>query len=479
MFRYLPLLLAGALAGTPAFADEPDLNEILDGFDGAPAAQDDGLSDVLEGFDNTPAARDGLSDVLEGFEDGPGAIASGTEGFAPSPLSGSASLSAHYVFGKNNTPAGVDYHGLTRLRSRIDLAYDEELSGAWDLYVSGYAFYDAAYSLNGRNRYPDETLDQLESEAELGVSYLRGRLSRATDVTLGRQIVVWGKSDNLRITDVLNPLDNREPGVTDIRDLRLPLTMGRLDYYVGDWNLTAIAIPEIRFDKQPPYGSAYYPIALPMPPENVPDNGGGNTEYAASASATFSGWDLALYWAQVFDDRSHLVATAAGPRAEHSRLTMNGIAAAAVSGNWVLRAEVAHLDGLKYSSAPGMEFRRTDALFGWDYAGFANATLSLELANRHINNYDDRLLTEQVREDTPQTAIRYQGDFLYDRLHLIALGMMQGNGDGGFSRYQAEYDLSDALSLLGGVVLYHGGDALPFSGIENNDRIISELRYSF
>ena len=36
--------------------------------------------------------------------------------------------------------------------------------------------------------------------------------------------------DNLRVTDVLNPMDLRVPGLTDIDDLRLPVTMIKLDY---------------------------------------------------------------------------------------------------------------------------------------------------------------------------------------------------------------------------------------------------------
>ena len=48
---------------------------------------------------------------------------------------------------------------------------------------------------------------------------------------LGRQIVNWGRSDTVRVLDVINPLDNREPGLVDIEDLRLPVTMARVDYF--------------------------------------------------------------------------------------------------------------------------------------------------------------------------------------------------------------------------------------------------------
>jgi len=62
-------------------------------------------------------------------------------------------------------------------------------------------------------------------------------------------VVVWGRSDTIRVTDVLNPIDNRRPGMVDIEDLRLPVAMAKLDYFVGDWRVTPIAILEQRFQK--------------------------------------------------------------------------------------------------------------------------------------------------------------------------------------------------------------------------------------
>ena len=42
------------------------------------------------------------------------------------------------------------------------------------------------------------------------------------------------------MVDVLNPTDSREPGLIDIDDSRLPVTMTQLDYYTGDWNLNLV-----------------------------------------------------------------------------------------------------------------------------------------------------------------------------------------------------------------------------------------------
>jgi len=175
---------------------------------------------------------------------------------------------------------------------------------------------------------------------------------KSLDIKLGRQIVVWGKSDNIRVTDVLNPLDMREPGLTDIEDLRLPVATSRLDYYIGDWNLTGIVIHEIRFNKSPEYGSDFYPSSTPPPYEDKPGSRCKNTEYAAAINGIFSGWDISFYWADFYNDTPHMELVSAGPPPQiewkHARLKMFGAAFNQALGNWLLKTEAAYIDGFKF-----------------------------------------------------------------------------------------------------------------------------------
>jgi len=468
------LLLGLVLAACqPLTAAEQSLDSVLQGFD-EPATEtneattDPALDAVLGGFDEGSEAG-GTTDNIVAEQQ-------------PWQLGGALTLGAAYNYAHDAPTSGeTDYRGLSRLRAKLNLELDFELADSWRGHVAGYGDYDAAYALHGRDEYPDEVLDEYQSEAELGETWLQGRLNRRTDLKLGRQIVVWGKSDNIRITDVINPLDNREPGMVDIEDLRLPLGMGRLDYYVGDWGLSAMAIPEIRFNKNPPFGSEFSPYPTPRPREEIPDDGGASTEYALAANGIFSGWDLSLYWAQLYEDTPHRVSTAAGPVLQHSRLTMHGLATNLAIGNWLLKAEAAYFSGLEYASLPGGQLTRTDLLVGLEYAGFSDTTLSLEIANRHLNDYDKALLNEGIEEDIWQSALRYQGDFLHARLHLLALVSAFGVAldEGGFGRYSAAYDIADALTLTGGIVSYEGGSQLPFTAYGDNDRLFLDIKYSF
>lgn len=415
------------------------------------------------------AADGSLDDVLGGFDDAAPTVTTPSieEAKEPKQLSGALTLSTAYNYARHSpvTNSQDDYRGLSRLRVKLNLEHDYGFSANWRSRVTGYGYYDLAYQINGRDDYTDKVLDECESEIELGEAWVQGKLNKQTDLKLGRQIVAWGKSDNIRITDLINPMDNRDPGMTDIEDLRLPLAMARLDYYVGDWGITALAIPEIRFNKTPPYGSDFYPMATPMPNEAIPSG----TEYGLAANGIFSGWDLSLYWASLYDDNPTLV----NAQLEHRRIKMLGSALNVAIDNWLLKAEAAHLQDLSDNSLPNDRFNRTDTLLGVEYSGFRDTTLSLEIANRHPHH--------QAVNDEWQTALRYKGDFMHARLHLLAVASLFGESldEGGFGRYSAAYDLADGLTLTGGVVTYHSGSKFPFGMYGENDRVFVDLKYSF
>ena len=60
--------------------------------------------------------------------------------------------------------AGTDtnWHGWTRLRSELKLELDADLSENWQARVSGHGFYDFAYTINGRDDFTDDVLDNYE-----------------------------------------------------------------------------------------------------------------------------------------------------------------------------------------------------------------------------------------------------------------------------------------------------------------------------
>jgi len=285
------------------------------------------------------------------------------------------------------------------------------------------------------------------------------------------------------VTDVLNPIDLREPGMTDIEDIRLPIAMTRMDYYLAEWRLTGIAIHEIRFNELPAYGSDFYPAPIPPLPEETPSCSLENTEYALSVTGIFSGWDVSFYWADIYSDLPHVASSPDGPVTSHAPLTMLGAAANMTAGNWLFKAEAAYLDGFIFYSTGLDTYTRFDLLAGIEYYGFKNTSLSLEAVNRHLIDFPGIIENppDEAQEDELQWAVRFTRHFINETLSLTLLASTFGltGQDGAFQRISAEYDITDSVQAGCGVVLYQSGDLSEFRDIGDNDRIFAELKYSF
>lgn len=444
-------------------------------------------------------------DALDGFEEE--SITSSpaqtqelqTEEEKPYTLSGELSFKSSYGY-RGHRVDGVEYEGVNQAQSALFLQLDYALNESWKLRASGDGFYDAYYELSKKN-FNQDVLDTYETQLRFDDLYLQGKLTQDLDLKIGRQRVVWGKSDSIRITDVINPLDNRLPGVTDIEDLRLSTAMAKLDYYFGNWNLSAMMIAESRIFIEPAPRGEFFPvdaifpnaprpfIELETPTDGIQDFD--TMQYALAANGVFSGWDLSFYGADVLDSRWHVEGALANAIRRVSKIKMLGSALNIASGSWLLKSEVAFLDDLRYNSTQE-EKSRFDALIGFDYMGISDTVLSLEVANRHLFNHERQmsqkifgLVPDYVQEDEVQTAIRATHSLDNDRINLNLLVNMFGHHwqYGGFVRAWLEYDIADAVQMSVGVIDYMDTQNIaqrPMSdAISDNDKIFADLSYSF
>ncbi len=412
----------------------------------------------------------------------------------------SASLHDH------DSPSGTDYSGLQRFRTKLALQFDLDLPQDWKLRTSGYGFYDLAYAINGRGDYTDDVLDTHEYDFQLTDTYVEGSLHERVDLKVGRQVVNWGRSESLRVLDIINPLDSREPGLVDIEDIRRSLGMAKLGIFYGPWTLTLLAIPELRYDILPAYGSdqgldvlGLFPsdpievgrfFAL-LPPgtrpsdltdidEHVASDFGKASEFAMNLTGVFSGWDVSLQAAVYNDDTAHF--DVGDGRFEHSRLWMVGSGANYTVGSWLFKAEIAYVEGLEFLWTED-EKSRVDSMLGVEYYGLSDVNIVFEVAQRHINGFEDsmKLFLDFAQKDTLESALRVTVDLMPDQVHLTLLGFAIGEKaqDGSFVRLSGEYDVIDALSVEVGFLLFQRGDNPFFASIGKSDRFFAGVKYSF
>lgn len=91
--------------------------------------------------------------------------------------------------------------------------------------------------------------DQID--AELREFYVESTVGE-TYLTIGKQHVVWGKADGLKVIDVVNPQSFREFIFDDFDDSRIPLWTVNAEIPIKDFNLQLLWIPDLSYHELPP-----------------------------------------------------------------------------------------------------------------------------------------------------------------------------------------------------------------------------------
>jgi hypothetical protein len=349
--------------------------------------------------------------------------------------------------------------------------------------------------IQGKSKYTNNVIKDYEWEWEFQDTYLEGPILDNVDLKIGRQVVKWGYSDSVRVLDILNPLDQREPGRADIEDLARSVGMAKVDWYVDrNWTVTAIAIPEIRFNDIPSFGSDFNPLPTPIPTGSTPDDFK-NWEAAASVKGIFEGWDVSFHYAYIFNDIANQRSAGGGTffLPANSRLHLVGAGGNYAFGSWLVKGEIAWLDGLEFLSGfvdgipvgpfSSLDRSRLDATLGLEYYGLTDHTFALEVVERYLFDHTAEILDAPnfTRENTMEYALRWTADWFNTRLTTTVLAILLGYKvqDGVILRAQGEYELMDGLALTAGFLLFQKGDLPPLNSWGLNDRAFVDLKYSF
>ena len=113
---------------------------------------------------------------------------------------------------------------------------------------SSYAVISAAAEYNYRN--------PVRTGFRLNEAYYRYS-GEIWDISVGRQVIVWGQADGFRLTDVLSARDSSEFIALSGDDARLPSDSVRLRFFHDLFTFEAIAVPFFTPNKLPRFGFEY------------------------------------------------------------------------------------------------------------------------------------------------------------------------------------------------------------------------------
>ncbi|MDT8447177.1 MAG: DUF1302 family protein [bacterium] len=401
-----------------------------------------------------------------------------------------------------------DQEKFTKMRFTLNLSFDYKFNPDWRLKINGNGFHDQAYRVNGRDQYSQDTLDAYERELELRDTYIEGVLGGGFSLKSGRQIVAWGQSDAAQINDMANPRDNRELGMVDIEDARIPVTATKLTWASGGFQTDLVALHEFRPNKIGTQGSEFDPLSglrssgVQVAEDELPANGG---EWMFRVLNRYHGGDAALYASETYSDSFYLdfesYSSTAGLTLtpKYAKVRSVGVSANQVFGGMLIKGELARKQGMTYTrndlaaqimtlaysgQMPNqdnveatVEKTLNQASLGVEYMGITDLTLTLEGIYEQIADYQDNLSSG---ETTAMTFSSLDYAALNDTLHYRVVWIHFFDQDGDVYRLTVDYDVIDALNISGGLVAFESpSDTALLEPFKNNDRLIAALKYSF
>lgn len=173
---------------------------------------------------------------------------------------------------KNETAYRFDEpRSFTKIRNIFSINAQYEFGKRAKVYASGWAYHDLVYDLFDYEtiaarsvRDEKEPLVFLETllrekdspVAELRETYVDFYFDKL-DFRLGRQFIIWGVLEGVRVVDELNPMDFRELILPEMLDYRIPLWSAKLDVYWRDATFEVVWIPDLTFHQPAPEGSEW------------------------------------------------------------------------------------------------------------------------------------------------------------------------------------------------------------------------------
>jgi hypothetical protein len=305
------------------------------------------------------------------------------------------------------------------------------------------------------------------ADAELRELYVDGHVGR-TFLRIGKQQIVWGQADGLRVLDVVNPFSFREFVWPEPQDRRIPLWSVKTEVPLGPATLQLVWLPDPTYDEIP-LGSAAFAVttpllvpsgAAPIPVEPVrrPQRLRDSSDGGARLSMFIGGWDVTVnYLYHTYDDPVPFVALGDGipvlaPGYERSRLF--GTTLSNAFGNTTVRGEVGYSTDRWFittsATDPDRVFPSDELAFviGLDNTALTNTLLSIQYFESTVR--DPTAQMTRLRRERQATFLM-QRLWRNDSVRLRALWLRSLDRDDGAVQarlsWQATADLSIGLSL--------------------------------
>ena len=337
-----------------------------------------------------------------------------------------------------------------------------------------------------------------KAELELREFYFDSMIGDAF-VRLGKQQIVWGQADGLKVLDIVNPQSFREFILDEFEDSRIPLWALNVEVPFSKFDLQFIWIPDQTYDILPESGAAYAftspKFVPPAPPPHIPltvnsiERPGRffkDSDVGLRLSAFVNGWDLSLNYLYHYFDQPVFFQTLSSngvivaPRYERSHL-LGGTFSNAF-GDFVLRGEVAFnsdrffltddardKDGVVRSDEYGY-------VVGLDWSGMTDTLISGQLFQSMLSKSPAGLVRDRVESVATLLVRRH---FWNETLQLDMIWLSGLNEGDGLIRPKVRYQYTNDIALSFGADIFYGSKDGLFGEFKERDRLVFGVEWWF
>lgn len=384
-----------------------------------------------------------------------------------------------------NNYSGVEHFSKAKLRTELSRTGKFNENIKWK--ISGRFDYDAAYDLS--NFYPSAVQHNQRYEFFIRENYVD--ISAGDfDFRVGRQHVVWGEMVGLFFADVVSARDMREFILPSFDIMRIPQWALRSEYTKNDIHAELLWIPVATLDETGRPGSDFYSGPMrDMASFIKEDRSGRNSlksNYGARISYLKDGWDVSTFYYHSLDAAPtfHRISGLMEPlvfQARHNEIDQLGTTFAKDFGEFVLKGEAIYTTGRSYNSLnpyaiSGLAKQNTmDYVFGVDINLPKEARLNLQFFQRVFFNHDPSLITDRL-ENGGSIMLNAK---IRKNVEAQALFIHSLNRSDWMVRPKVIWNFEKNWKASLGADIFGGVPTGLFGRFAHNDRIYTEIRYSF
>ncbi|MDO4695435.1 DUF1302 family protein [Porphyromonas sp.] len=314
-------------------------------------------------------------------------------------------------------------------------------------------------------------------------------------LSAGRQLIIWGVADGIRITDHISPMDLTEFLAQDYDDIRMPVNALRLMVFNDKVQFEAVVVPTFEGHKLPSdERNPWYPFSQlhQIPGIAVTwDHSVGkpamkinNIEYGGRLNFTLPGIDFSISALHTWNKMPVIEQQWINPKEvkvipRHYRMGFVGGNVSIPIGQLVLRGEAAwNIDKhFTYKSTEAQRgFNSLNWLLGLDWYAPNEWMISGQFSSENIFDYKPYINQER---NTSLLTLNISKNLLGNTLRLSDFVYYDIISQGWFSRFTADYALSDQIHLLAGYDWIGSKKGGIFTSYKNNSEFWFRFRYSF